>query len=217
MQDDKTLLKGGKKMALIPVVIEQTPRGERSYDIYSRLLKDRIVMLQTPVTDDVASSIIAQLFFLEMENPDQDIHMYINSPGGSVTAGLAIYDIMQFVKCDVRTYCLGQAASMGSLLLAAGTAGKRYILPNSRVMIHQPLISGGGLQGQVTDIEIHAKEMLYLKEKLTNIYVHHTGLTYDKLRDSMERDKYLSPEDAKEYGIVDEIVEFRKKLHKAKK
>lgn len=204
-------------MALIPIVIEQTPRGERSYDIYSRLLKDRIVMLQTPVTDDVAASIIAQLFFLEMENPDQDIHMYINSPGGSVTAGLAIYDIMQFVKCDVRTYCLGQAASMGSLLLAAGTAGKRYILPNSRVMIHQPLIAGGGLSGQVTDIEIHAKEMLYLKEKLTNIYVQHTGLSYDKLRDSMERDKYLSPQDAKEFGIVDEIVEFRKKLQKAQK
>lgn len=204
-------------MALIPVVIEQTPRGERSYDIYSRLLKDRIVMLQTQVTDDVASSIIAQLFFLEMENPDQDIHMYINSPGGSVTAGLAIYDIMQFVKCDVRTYCLGQAASMGSLLLAAGTAGKRYILPNSRVMIHQPLIAGGGLSGQVTDIEIHAKEMLYLKEKLTQIYVTHTGQAYDKLKDTMERDKFLSPEDAKAFGIVDEIVEFRKKLQKANK
>lgn len=204
-------------MALIPVVIEQTPRGERSYDIYSRLLKDRIIMLQTPVTDDVASSITAQLFFLEMENPDQDIHMYINSPGGSVTAGLAIYDIMQFVKSDVRTYCIGQAASMGSLLLAAGTAGKRYILPNSRVMIHQPLISGGGLSGQVTDIEIHAKEMLYLKEKLTNIYVDHTGLTYEKLRDTMERDKYLSPQDAKDFGIVDEIVEFRKIIKKADK
>ncbi len=204
-------------MALIPMVIEQTPRGERSYDIYSRLLKDRIVMLQTQVTDDVASSIISQLFFLEMENPDQDIHLYINSPGGSVTAGLAIYDIMQFVKCDVRTYCLGQAASMGSLLLAAGTAGKRYILPNSRVMIHQPLIGGGGLSGQVTDIEIHAKEMLYLKEKLTNIYVDHTGQDYDKLKDTMERDKFLSPQDAKEYGIVDEIVEFRKKIKKAQK
>lgn len=203
-------------MALIPVVIEQTPRGERSYDIYSRLLKDRIIMLQTPVTDDVASSIIAQMFFLEMENPDQDIHLYINSPGGSVTAGLAIYDIMQFVKCDVRTYCLGQAASMGSLLLAAGTAGKRYILPNSRVMIHQPLIAGGGLSGQVTDIEIHAKEMIYLKEKLTNIYVQHTGLSFEKLRDNMERDKYLSPEQAKEFGLVDEIVEFRKKIEKAK-
>lgn len=203
-------------MALIPVVIEQTPRGERSYDIYSRLLKDRIIMLQTPVTDDVASSIIAQMFFLEMENPDQDIHLYINSPGGSVTAGLAIYDIMQFVKCDVRTYCLGQAASMGSLLLAAGTAGKRYILPNSRVMIHQPLIAGGGLSGQVTDIEIHAKEMIYLKEKLTNIYVQHTGLPFEKLRDNMERDKYLSPEQAKEFGLVDEIVEFRKNLQKAK-
>lgn len=209
-------MKGGIKMALIPVVIEQTPRGERSYDIYSRLLKDRIIMLQTPVTDDVASSIIAQMFFLEMENPDQDIHLYINSPGGSVTAGLAIYDIMQFVKCDVRTYCLGQAASMGSLLLAAGTAGKRYILPNSRVMIHQPLIAGGGLSGQVTDIEIHAKEMIYLKEKLTNIYVQHTGLSFEKLRDNMERDKYLSPEQAKEFGLVDEIVEFRKKIQKAK-
>lgn len=203
-------------MALIPMVIEQTAKGERSYDIYSRLLKDRIVMLQSPVTDDVASSIISQLFFLEMENPDQDIHVYINSPGGSVTAGLAIYDIMQFVKCDVRTYCLGQAASMGSLLLAAGTAGKRYILPNSRVMIHQPLIAGGGLSGQVTDMEIHVKEMIYLKKKLTDIYVTHTGKPYEDLEKAMDRDNFLSPEKAKEMGLVDEIVQFRKKIQGAK-
>ena len=198
-------------MALIPVVIEQTPRGERSYDIYSRLLKDRIVMLTTPVTDELASSIISQFFFLEMEGPEKDIHVYINSPGGSVTAGLAIYDIMQFVKCDVRTYCMGQAASMGSLLLAAGTAGKRYALPHARVMVHQPLIGGGGISGQASDIEIHAKEMLYLKEKLTKIYQKHTKKEFDFLSASMDRDKYMSAEEAKEFGIVDNVVEFRKK------
>lgn len=204
-------------MALVPIVIEQTPRGERSYDIYSRLLKDRIIMLQTPITDDVAASIISQLFFLEMEKPDQDIHIYINSPGGSVTSGLAIYDIMQFVKSDVCTYCLGQAASMGSLLLAAGTEGKRYILPHSRVMIHQPLLSGGGLSGQVTDIEIHAKEMLSIKDNLIQIYEKHTGKNYDTLYKSMERDHFMSPEEAKKFGLVDEIVEFRKKAEKKSK
>ena len=204
-------------MALVPIVIEQTPRGERSYDIYSRLLKDRIIMLQTPINDDVAASIISQLFFLEMENPDQDIHIYINSPGGSVTAGLAIYDIMQFVKSDVCTYCLGQAASMGSLLLSAGTPGKRHILPHSRVMVHQPLLSGGGLSGQVTDIEIHAKEMLSIKEKLIQIYEKHTGKDYDTLYKSMERDNFMSPEEAKEFGLVDEIVKFRKKIDRKSK
>ena len=163
--------------SLIPVVIEQTPKGERSYDIYSRLLKDRLIILGTPVTDEVANSLIAQMFFLEMDNPEKDIHLYINSPGGSVSAGLAIYDIMQFVKCDVSTYCMGMAASMGSLLLTAGAKGKRYVLPNSRIMIHQPLIAGGGLSGQASDIEIHAKEMIRTKNKLTDIYVEHTGAT----------------------------------------
>lgn len=199
-------------MALIPVVIEQTPRGERSYDIYSRLLKDRIIMLGSQVSDELANSIIAQLFFLEMENPEKDIHIYINSPGGSVTAGLAIYDVMQFVKCDIRTYCLGQAASMGSLLLAAGTAGKRYALPNSRVMIHQPLIGGHGIAGQASDIEIHAKEMLYIKKKLTDIYVTHTNQSYEDLDKSMDRDNFMSAERAKEFGLVDHVVEFRKKI-----
>ena len=183
--------KGENSMALIPMVIEQTPKGERSYDIYSRLLKDRIIMLGTQVSDDLANSIIAQLFFLEMENPEKDIHIYINSPGGSVTAGLAIYDVMQFVKCDIRTYCMGQAASMGSLLLSAGTAGKRYALPHSRVMIHQPLIGGHGISGQASDIEIHAKEMLYIKKKLTDIYVDHTGKTYEELDKSMDRDNFM--------------------------
>lgn len=198
-------------MALIPVVIEQTPRGERSYDIYSRLLKDRIIMLGSVVTDDLANSIISQLFFLEMENPDQDIHMYINSPGGSVTAGLAIYDIMQFVRCDVRTYCIGQAASMGSLLLTAGTKGKRYMLPNARVMIHQPLISGG-LSGQASDIEIHAKEMIYMKKRLTEIYETHTGRTYDELEKAMDRDRFMNAEEAQKFGLIDEVVNFRKKM-----
>lgn len=198
-------------MALIPVVIEQTPRGERSYDIYSRLLKDRIIMLGSVVTDDLANSIISQLFFLEMENPDQDIHMYINSPGGSVTAGLAIYDIMQFVRCDVRTYCIGQAASMGSLLLTAGTKGKRYMLPNARVMIHQPLISGG-LSGQASDIEIHAKEMIYMKKRLTEIYETHTGRTYDELEKAMDRDRFMNANEAQKFGLIDEVVSFRKKI-----
>lgn len=197
-------------MGLVPIVIEQTSRGERSYDIYSRLLKDRIIFLGTPVTDDVANSIIAQLLFLEVDNPEKDIHLYINSPGGSVSAGLAIYDMMQFVKCDVATYCMGMAASMGSLLLTAGTSGKRYALPNSRIMIHQPHLGGGGIGGQVTDIEIHAKELVRTKEKLTNIYVRHTGRDYEHLAKSMERDYYLSPEEAKEFGLLDHVVEFRK-------
>lgn len=198
-------------MALVPIVIEQTPRGERSYDIYSRLLKDRIIILGTPVTDDVANSLIAQMFFLEMENPEKDIHLYINSPGGSVSAGLAIYDIMQFVKCDVSTYCMGMAASMGSLLLCAGADGKRYALPHSRIMIHQPLIGGGGISGQVSDIEIHAKEMMKTKKKLTDIYVKHTGTDFETLTKAMDRDNYLSPEEAKDkYKLIDTVVEHRK-------
>ena len=201
-------------MSLVPIVIEQTPKGERSYDIYSRLLKDRIIILGTPVTDDVANSIIAQFFFLEMENPEKDIHLYINSPGGSVTAGLAIYDIMQFVKCDVSTYCFGQASSMGSLLLCAGSAGKRLILPHARVMIHQPHIMGGGITGQVTDIQIHAKEMANTKRKLTEIYVKHTGKNFDLLTQDMERDNYMSADQAKEYGLVDKVVEHRKSAKK---
>lgn len=201
-------------MSLIPIVIEQTPRGERSYDIYSRLLKDRIIILGTPVSDDVANSIIAQMFFLEMENPEKDIHLYINSPGGSVTAGLAIYDIMQFVKCEVSTYCIGMAASMGSLLLAAGSPGKRFILPHARTMIHQPHIMGNGITGQVTDIEIHAKEMLNTKRNLTEIYVKHTGREFDVLSQHLERDKYMSAKEACEFGLVDKVVDQRKTVKK---
>ncbi len=197
-------------MALIPYVIENTAKGERSYDIYSRLLKDRIVILGSQVTDEVANSLIAQFLFLEVDNPEKDIHLYINSPGGSVTAGMAIYDMMQFVKCDVATYCLGMAASMGSLLLTAGTKGKRYAMPNSRIMIHQPHLGGGGIGGQVTDIEIHAKELVKTKSKLTDIYVTHTGKDYDFLKNTMERDFNMSSEEAKAFGLVDHVVEFRK-------
>lgn len=197
-------------MPLLPYVIEQTSRGERSYDIYSRLLKDRIIILGSAVTDEVANSIIAQMLFLEVDNPEKDIALYINSPGGSVTAGLAIYDMMQFVKCDVATYCMGMAASMGSLLLTAGTKGKRYCMPNSRIMIHQPLLAGGGLSGQVTDIEIHAKELVKTKQKLTRIYETHTSQNYDALVHAMERDNFMSPEEAKAFGLLDTIVEPRK-------
>lgn len=197
-------------MPLIPYVIEQTSKGERSYDIYSRLLKDRIIILGSPVTDEVANTIIAQFLFLEVDNPEKDIHLYINSPGGSVSAGMAIYDMMQFVKCDVATYCMGLAASMGSLLLTAGAAGKRYSLPNTRIMIHQPLLSGGGLSGQVTDIEIHAKELIKTKEKLTRIYETHSGQKYETLAGLMERDYFLAPNEAKELGLIDHVVESRK-------
>ncbi len=197
-------------MALIPYVIENTAKGERSYDIYSRLLKDRIVILGSQVTDEIANSLIAQFLFLEVDNPEKDIHLYINSPGGSVTAGMAIYDMMQFVKCDVATYCLGMAASMGSLLLTAGTKGKRYAMPNSRIMIHQPHLGGGGIGGQVTDIEIHAKELVKTKSKLTDIYVTHTGKEYDFLKNTMERDFNMSADEAKAFGLVDHVVEFRK-------
>ncbi len=197
-------------MPVLPYVIEQTSKGERSYDIYSRLLKDRIVILGSAVTDEVANAIIAQILFLEVDNPEKDIHFYINSPGGSVSAGMGIYDIMQFVKCDIATYCMGMAASMGSLLLTAGAKGKRYSMPNSRIMIHQPLLHGGGLQGQVTDIELHAKELVKTKEKLTKIYVNHTGQKYETLYQAMERDNFMDPATAKEFGLIDHVVESRK-------
>jgi ATP-dependent Clp protease, protease subunit len=197
-------------LALVPIVIEQTSRGERSYDIYSRLLKDRIILLGTQVTDDMANIIVAQMLFLEMENPEKDISIYINSPGGSVSAGLAIYDIMQFVKCDVSTVCIGMAASMGAVLLAAGTKGKRYCLPNSRVMIHQPLIAGGGISGQASDIEIHAREVLKTKDRLTEIIAKHSGQDIGKLTKAMDRDTYLSADEAKIFGLVDEVVSSRK-------
>ena len=199
-------------MSLIPIVIEQTPRGERSYDIYSRLLKDRIVMLGTAVTSEVVNSLIAQIFFLEMENPEKDIHLYIKSPGGSVTDGLALYDIMQFIKCDVRTYCYGMAASMGSLLLTAGAPGKRYILPHARVMIHQPHVAGAGISGQVTDIEIETKEMAHTKKRLTEIYSKHTKKDIKTLTTAMERNYYMSPEEALDFNLVDHIVSARKKI-----
>lgn len=201
-------------MNLIPYVIEHTARGERSYDIYSRLLKDRIIMLGSAVTDDVANAIIAQMLFLEVDNPEKPIHLYINSPGGSVTAGLAIYDMMQFVKCDVATYCLGMAASMGSLLLAAGTKGMRYCMPNSRIMVHQPLVGVGGISGQVTDIEITARELSKTKEKLIRIYQTHTGKDYEFLHKNMERDYYLSAAEAVDFGLADQVVDFRKKAGK---
>ena len=198
-------------LSYVPVVIEQTPRGERSYDIYSRLLKDRIIFLGGPVTDQMANSVMAQMFFLEMENPEKDINIYVNSPGGSVTAGLAIYDVMQFVKCDVSTTCTGMAASMGSLLLCGGTKGKRYVLPHSEVMIHQPLIMGNGITGQASDIIIHAKNMERTKKRLTEIYVKHTGKKYEDLTDAMDRDNFLTAEEAVEWNLVDEIVKYRKK------
>lgn len=196
--------------SFVPIVIEQTSRGERSYDIYSRLLKDRIVMLGSAIDDLTANSIIAQMFFLEMQNPDKDINLYINSPGGSVSSGLAVYDIMQFVKCDVATCCIGLAASMGSFLLAAGAKGKRHILPNARVMIHQPLIGGGGISGPVSDIEIHAREMSHTKKKLSEIYARHTGQSLDKLTKLMDRDYYMSAEEALKLSLADKIVKTRK-------
>ena len=191
---------------LVPIVLEQTSKGERSYDIYSRLLKDRIIMLDTEVSQHSASLIVAQLLFLESEDPDKDIQFYINSPGGSVTAGMSIYDTMQFIKCDVSTIVLGQAASMGSLLAAAGSAGKRYILPNARHMIHQPL---GGASGQATDVEIQARELLRWKEVLINIYVQHTARDYVTLRHDMERDNFMTADQALQYGLVDKIVTQR--------
>lgn len=189
---------------LIPMVVEQTARGERSYDIYSRLLKERIIFLSGQVNDYVSTLICAQLLFLESENPKRDIYLYINSPGGVVTSGLAIYDTMQYIKPDVATVCIGQACSMGSLLLAAGAAGKRYSLPNSRIMVHQP---SGGAQGQATDIEIQAKEILNLRQRLNDIYVKHTGQKLKAIEEALERDRFMSAADAKIFGIVDQIVE----------
>lgn len=193
---------------LVPMVIEQTARGERSFDIYSRLLKERILFIGTPIDDNIANLVIAQLLFLESENPEADIHMYINSPGGSVSAGLGMYDMMQYVKPDICTYCTGLAASMGAVLLAAGTKGKRYALPNSQIMIHQPL---GGAQGQASDIEIQAKQILMLKEKLNKILEFHTGQGFDRIVRDTDRDNFLSSEDAKAYGLVDHVVEARTK------
>ena len=187
-------------MNLVPMVVEQSPRGERAFDIYSRLLKERIIFLGTPVDDDVASVIIAQLLFLEADDPDKDITFYISSPGGSVTAGLAIYDTMQYVRCDVATLCMGQAASMGALLLAAGAAGKRFSLPNSRIMIHQPM---GGFQGQATDIEIHAREILRMRKDLNKILSQHTGRTIKKIQNDTERDNFMSAEEACKNGLID--------------
>lgn len=195
--------------ALVPMVVEQTNRGERAYDIYSRLLKERIIFLTGPVYDEVSSLICAQLLYLESENPAKDISFYINSPGGVVTAGLAIYDTMGYIRPDVSTVCFGQAASMGSLLLTAGAPGKRYALPHSRVMMHQP---SGGFQGQATDIEIHAREILDLKARLNQIYVDHTGQPLDVIEQNMERDNFLSPDGAKEFGLIDEVVNSRPDL-----
>jgi len=194
---------------LIPIVVEQTARGERSYDIYSRLLKERVVFIVGPIDDYVANVVVAQLLFLESENPDKDISVYINSPGGAVTAGLSIYDTMQFVKPDISTICVGQAASMGSLLLAAGAKGKRYSLPHSRVMIHQP---HGGAQGQASDIEIQAKEILYLRERLNQIFVKHTGQTMEAIQKDTDRDRFMSGEEAVKYGIIDKVLDRRAAL-----
>jgi len=196
---------------LVPMVVEQTNRGERAYDIYSRLLKERIIFLVGPVNDAVASLICAQLLFLEAENPSKDISIYINSPGGLVTAGLAIYDTMQYVRPDVATICVGQAASMGSLLLAAGAKGKRFALPNSRIMVHQP---SGGAQGQASDIEIQAREILSLRRRLNDIYVKHTGQSLTDIEEAMERDKFMSPEEAKSFGLVDDVMAARPALPK---
>lgn len=191
----------------IPFVVESTPRGERSYDIYSRLLKDRIIFLGTAINDHVANAVIAQLLFLESEDPEKEVFIYINSPGGSVTAGLGVYDIMQYIKCPVSTYCTGMAASMGSLLLCGGSKGKRYALPNSRIMIHQPL---GGVQGQASDIERHAKEILRTKRQLMEIYSNHTGKPWEQVEKDCDRDNFMTPLEAKEYGLIDEIVTQRK-------
>jgi len=193
----------GANMNLVPIVVEQTPRGERSYDIFSRLLRERIIFLAGPVEDHTADLVTAQMLFLESEAPDKDIYLYINSPGGLVTAGMAIYDTMQYIRCDVSTLCLGQAASMGAHLLAAGVAGKRFALPNARIMIHQPL---GGFQGQATDIEIHAKEILKLKDRLNEMLAQHTGQPVEKIADDVERDYFLTSQEACDYGLIDKVL-----------
>ena len=195
-----------QNLGLVPMVVENSGRGERAYDIYSRLLKERVIFLVGPVHDDSANLIIAQMLFLESENPNKDIHFYINSPGGGVTAGMGIYDTMQFIKPDVSTICLGQAASMGALLLASGCSGKRFCLPNSRVMIHQPL---GGVSGQASDIEIHAKEILKMKQKLHQILAHHTGQNIKQITEDTDRDNFLSANEAKDYGLIDRVIDKR--------
>ena len=192
-------------MALVPMVVEQTNRGERSYDIYSRLLEDRIIFLADQVTDATAS-LVAQLLYLEAKDPDKDIQLYIDSPGGSITAGMAIYDTMQYIKCDVSTICIGMAASMGAFLLAAGEKGKRFALPNSEVMIHQPLIAGGGLSGQTTDIKIYTDHLVNTKKKMNEILAERTGQTYEKLCEDTERDNFMTAQEAKEYGLIDEVI-----------
>jgi ATP-dependent Clp protease protease subunit len=212
---DKNYMNGAmdtQALNLVPIVIEQTARGERSYDIYSRLLKERVIFIVGPVEDYMANVVVAQLLFLESENPDKDIHLYINSPGGSVTAGLAVYDTMQFIKSDINTMCIGQAASMGALLLAGGTKGKRVCLPHSRMMIHQPL---GGFQGQATDIDIHAREILLIREKLNRILALHTGQTLERIQQDTERDNFMGAEDAREYGLIDQILQQREIVEKA--
>ena len=199
-------------MALVPYVIEQTARGERSYDIYSRLLKDRIIFLGEAIDENVASTIVAQLLFLEAEDPDKDINLYINSPGGSVTAGMAIYDTMQYIKPQVSTICIGMAASMGAFLLSSGQKGKRYALPNAEIMIHQPLIAGGqggGLSGQTTDIKIHAEHMVYIRDKMNRMLSEYTGQPLEKIQLDTERDNYMSAQQAKEYGLIDEVIAHR--------
>lgn len=199
-----------ENLGLVPMVVEQSGRGERAYDIYSRLLKERIVFMVGPVTDETANLVVAQLLFLESENPDKDISLYINSPGGSVTAGMSIFDTMNFIKPDVATLCLGQAASMGAFLLSAGAKGKRFALPNSRVMIHQPLISGG-LGGQASDIEIHARELLKLKQQLNEHLAKHTGQKLEQIEKDTDRDNFMSAEEAKKYGLIDEVLTHRVK------
>ncbi len=202
-----------KALNLVPMVVEQSARGERSYDIYSRLLKERVIFLVGGVEDHVANVIVAQMLFLESENPDKDIHFYINSPGGVVTAGMAIYDTMQFIKADVSTMCIGQAASMGALLLTGGASGKRFALPNSRVMIHQPL---GGFQGQATDIDIHAKEILKMKDNLNNIMASHSGQSLKKVQQDTERDNFMSAAEAAKYGLIDTVLENRSQMSEDK-
>lgn len=211
MFHDKSKLAGSvstpnHQNALVPMVVEQSARGERSYDIFSRLLKERVIFLVGEVEDHMANLVVAQMLFLESENPDKDIHLYINSPGGSVTAGLAIYDTMQFIKCDVSTMCVGQAASMGALLLNAGAENKRYALPNARVMIHQPL---GGFQGQASDFEIHAKEILDIKQKLNSIMAKHSGQAIEEIEKATDRDNFMTAAEAAEYGLIDSVLESR--------
>lgn len=196
-------------MALVPMVVEQTNRGERSYDIYSRLLEDRIIFLSGQVDDTTSSLVVAQLLYLESKDPDKEIQLYIDSPGGSITAGMAIYDTMQYIKCDVSTICIGMAASMGAFLLAAGTKGKRMALPNSEVMIHQPLIGGGGLSGQTTDIKIYTDHLVKTKEKMNRILSERTGKTYEQLCEDTERDNFMTAEEAKEYGLIDKVITNR--------